>query len=142
MKALITGITGFAGSHLAEYLLEHQPHVEVAGTRRWRSPIDNITGILGKVELVECDLRDSQSVLSTLEQVRPDYIFHLAAQSFVPTSWDAPASTLHTNVIGQIRQRPGQERGVGRTAELIVDDAYRCLAAEQTEDRLHEARPG
>jgi GDP-4-dehydro-6-deoxy-D-mannose reductase len=101
MKALITGITGFAGSHLAEYLLAHQPDVEVFGTRRWRSPLDNIEGIVDRVTLVECDLRDGASVLAMLERVRPDYVFHLAAQSFVPTSWSAPTETLDTNLAGQ-----------------------------------------
>lgn len=102
MNALITGITGFAGSHLAEYLLEHQPHVKVYGTRRWRSPLDNITADVAKrIELVECDLRDYNSVLETLERVKPDFIFHLAAQSFVPTSWSAPTETLDTNIVGQ-----------------------------------------
>jgi len=101
MKALITGITGFAGSHLAEYLLDHHPEVEVAGTRRWRSPMHNVEHLTGRVELVETDLRDYNSVYRALEQVRPDYVFHLAAQSFVPTSWNAPAATLEINVIGQ-----------------------------------------
>lgn len=101
MKALITGITGFAGSHLADYLLAHQPHVAVVGTHRWRSPKDNIRHLQGQIELIETDLRDYCSVQSLLEQVRPDFIFHLAAQSFVPTSWNAPGETLHTNIIGQ-----------------------------------------
>ena len=99
--ALITGITGFAGSHLAEYLLEHHLDVRVVGTHRWRSPLDNVEGILDRIELRETDLRDLNSVYRTMEAVRPDYVFHLAAQSFVPTSWSAPASTLETNVIGQ-----------------------------------------
>ncbi len=102
MKALITGITGFAGSHLAEYLLEHQPHVEVHGTRRWRSPMDNVSHLEGKVHFHEMDMTDSNSVELVLDTVRPDFIFHLAAQSFVPTSWSAPASTFDTNVRGQI----------------------------------------
>ncbi len=101
MKALITGITGFAGSHLAEYLLEHQPQVDIVGNRRWRSPMENISHLEGKLELVEADLTDYNSVYRMLEQTRPDYIFHLAAQSFVPTSWNAPAATLDTNVLGQ-----------------------------------------
>lgn len=101
MKALITGITGFAGSHLAEYLLEHQPQVDVVGIRRWRSPMENISHLEGKLELMEADLTDYNSVYRMLEQARPDYIFHLAAQSFVPTSWNAPAATLDTNVLGQ-----------------------------------------
>ena len=105
MRALITGITGFAGSHLADYLLAHQPQVQIFGTRRWRSPMDNIAHLtpeLGKrIHLIETDLRDYSSVRSCLEQARPDYIFHLAAQSFVPTSWSAPAETLNTNIVGQ-----------------------------------------
>lgn len=99
--ALITGITGFAGSHLAEYLLTGHDDVRVVGTHRWRSPLDNIEHILDRVELRETDLRDLHSVYRTLEAIRPDYIFHLAAQSFVPTSWSAPAATLDTNIIGQ-----------------------------------------
>ncbi len=101
MKALITGITGFAGSHLADYLLADHPEIEVHGIHRWRSPLDNISEIVDKVSLTECDLCDLHSVYRTLEKIRPDYIFHLAAQSFVPTSWSAPAATLNTNVIGQ-----------------------------------------
>ncbi len=101
MKALITGITGFAGSHLAEYLLARHPEVEVFGTRRWRSPLDNIEQITDQVELIETDFRDSNSVYRALDRVRPDAVFHLAAQSFVPTSWNAPAETLDTNIIGQ-----------------------------------------
>jgi len=101
MKALITGITGFAGSHLAEYLLAEHPEVEVYGTFRWRSRMDNVEHLRGKIHLVETDLRDASSVLSTLDRTRPDYIFHLAAQSFVPASWTAPAETLTTNITGQ-----------------------------------------
>jgi len=102
MKALITGITGFAGSHLAEYLLAEQPEVEVFGTRRWRSRMENIQHLEGKVNLIETDLSDPTSALRTLERVRPDYIFHLAAQSFVPTSWVAPSETMNLNLVGQI----------------------------------------
>jgi GDP-4-dehydro-6-deoxy-D-mannose reductase len=101
MRALITGITGFAGSHLAEYLLADHPEVEVFGTYRWRSRRENIEGIEDRVELIEADLRDYTSVHTALETARPDYIFHLAAQSFVPSSWTGPSETLTTNIIGQ-----------------------------------------
>ena len=101
MRALITGITGFAGSHLADYLLADHPEVEVFGTRRWRSRTENIDHLGERVTLVECDLNDAAAVTSTLSSVRPDMIFHLAAQSFVPTSWKAPAETLSTNIISQ-----------------------------------------
>lgn len=102
MKALITGITGFAGSHLAEYLLAEHPEVEVFGTRRWRSRMENIQHLEGRVTLLETDLSDATSTLHTLERARPDYIFHLAAQSFVPTSWVAPSETVNINLVGQI----------------------------------------
>jgi GDP-4-dehydro-6-deoxy-D-mannose reductase len=101
MKALITGITGFAGSHLAEYLLAEHPDVEVYGTYRWRSRMENVEHLRDSIHLVETDLRDSTSVLAALDKSRPDYIFHLAAQSFVPASWSAPNETLITNISGQ-----------------------------------------
>ena len=101
MKVLITGITGFAGSHLADYLLAQHPEAEIFGIRRWRSPMENIAhNSSDRLVLVETDLKDYNSVYRMLERVKPDYIFHLAAQSFVPTSWNAPASTLEINVIG------------------------------------------
>jgi GDP-4-dehydro-6-deoxy-D-mannose reductase len=102
LRALITGITGFAGSHLAEYVLAEHPGVEVFGTMRWRSRTENIRGIESKIQLLECDLRDQSSVTGLIEKVRPDRIFHLAAQSFVPSSWNAPAESLTTNILGQL----------------------------------------
>jgi GDP-4-dehydro-6-deoxy-D-mannose reductase len=101
MKALITGITGFAGSHLAEYLLNEHPDVEVFGTYRWRSRMDNVEHFRSRVKLLEADLRDYTSMHAALDKSRPDVIFHLAAQSFVPSSWTAPNETLTTNVSGQ-----------------------------------------
>ena len=101
MRALITGITGFAGSHLAEYLLAEHPDVEVFGTYRWRSRMDNVEHIRSRIKLLEADLRDYTSMHAALDKSRPDVIFHLAAQSFVPSSWTAPNETLTTNVSGQ-----------------------------------------
>ena len=102
MRVLITGITGFAGSHLAEYILAKHPDLEVFGIMRWRSRTENIESIRNQVELIECDLRDATSVKKLVARVRPDKIFHLAAQSFVPSSWNAPAESLATNVLGQL----------------------------------------
>lgn len=101
MKVLITGLTGFVGSHMADYLLSMKD-VEVWGIERWRSKKDNITQIEQKIKMVECDLRDYTSVRNAVNKIRPDKIFHLAAQSFVPTSWHAPSETLTTNIIGQL----------------------------------------
>ena len=98
MKCLITGITGFVGSHLAEFLLA-KDGVEVFGIERWRSKTENIEHLKDKITLHECDMRDASSVRKVIEEVRPDRIFHLAAQSFVPVSWQAPAerSEEHTS---------------------------------------------
>ena len=101
-RVLITGITGFAGSHLADYVLAEQPGVEVWGTCRWRSRRENIEHLEGRIQLVECELADRTAIEKALDRVRPEAIFHLAAQSFVPTSWTAPAETFHVNVIAQI----------------------------------------
>ena len=100
MKALITGITGFAGSHLAEYLLGQG--IEVYGTTRWRSRTENIEGFRDKISLIECDLRDASAVDHVVSQIKPDMIFHLAAQSFVPASWTAPSETMSNNITSQL----------------------------------------
>jgi GDP-4-dehydro-6-deoxy-D-mannose reductase len=102
MRALITGITGFAGSHLADYILEAHPDVEVYGLVRWRSRMENVLHIQDRIHLVEADLKDMVSLKKALAEIGPDRIFHLAAQSFVPTSWRCPAETFAINSIGQI----------------------------------------
>jgi GDPmannose 4,6-dehydratase/GDP-4-dehydro-6-deoxy-D-mannose reductase len=100
MKVLITGITGMVGSHLAEYILNNHPDVEVHGLVRWRSPLTHIMEILPRITLHQAELRDLNSLVLLLKTVRPERIFHLAAQSYVTTSFSAPADTLQTNVIG------------------------------------------
>ncbi len=99
MKIFITGITGFVGSHLADYLLTKED-MEISGLCRWRSPKDNISHCLDKISLHHGDLLDPHSLYSCLNKVLPDVIYLLAAQSYVPYSFTAPASTLDTNVIG------------------------------------------
>jgi len=99
-KVLITGITGFVGSHLAEYILKESPQTQILGFVRWRSPKDNIHGISHKVTLCYGDLIDLSSIEKVLSEHRPDVIFHLAAQSYVDFSFIAPLATLQSNVIG------------------------------------------
>lgn len=101
MKILITGISGFVGSHLAELLLAKKNY-EVCGTIKWRSRLDNIQGIIDRVKLYECDIKDAFAVRTILGETRPDYIFHLAAQSYVLFSWRAPAESISTNIIGEV----------------------------------------
>jgi GDP-4-dehydro-6-deoxy-D-mannose reductase len=100
-KVLVTGVTGFAGSHLVDYMLE-RGDCEIYGIQRWRSRTENIEHFAHRIKLLECDLRDATSTRDTLERVRPEWIFHLAAQSFVPTSWIAPTESLTTNVLAQV----------------------------------------
>lgn len=100
MKVLITGITGFVGSHLADYILDNSREAEVFGMKRWHSPMQNIEHIKDKLKLYDCDLRDLSSMISILKEAMPDKIFHLAAQSYIPYSYTTPIDTLTTNVIG------------------------------------------
>ena len=93
-KVLITGITGFVGSHLADYILETYPEVAVSGIVRWRSPKENIRHVLDKVTLLYGDLLDAFSLRAILSGHRPDVIFHLAAQSYVDFSTVSPITSL------------------------------------------------
>lgn len=128
MRVLITGITGMVGSFLAEYLTDHHPEVEVFGTFRWRSKLDNLDQLRARgklnvldegqritdeaslrraarpnrVTIIDCELQDASAVRHVIRAVRPDRVFHLAAQSFVPTSWNAPGSTLQNNIQSQV----------------------------------------
>jgi GDP-4-dehydro-6-deoxy-D-mannose reductase len=98
-KALITGIAGFAGSHLAEYLL-NQTDLKVYGFIRRRE--ENIAHIRDELVLFRCDLRNYESVARALSEVKPDLIFHLAAQPSVSASWSDPWSTLENNICSQL----------------------------------------
>lgn len=100
MKILITGITGFVGSHLAEYIINLKEGHEVYGIARWRSPRDNLANIYNKISLLEADLVDLSSVIRAIKTINPGIIFHLAAQSYVLTSFNSPIHTLFTNAIG------------------------------------------
>ena len=106
--AFISGITGMVGSHLADYLIENTDW-EIHGLLRWRSPLDNISHHIKEVnskkriKLFYGDLRDSMSIDEAIKTSKPDYVFHLAAQSFPKTSFSAPLDTLDTNVQGTVR---------------------------------------
>jgi GDP-4-dehydro-6-deoxy-D-mannose reductase len=101
MRVLISGITGFVGSHLAEFVLS-RGDAQVFGIRRVRSRLENVEAIFDRVNWVECDIRDCASVERMVREVQPDLVFHLAAHSFVPSSWNAPEECFTTNVVGQL----------------------------------------
>jgi len=99
MKVLITGVSGFVGSHLAEYC--STKGAEVHGTVRWLSKeYSNV--IKDFVTFHECDITDAFALRDIIQRVMPDYIFHLAAQSYVKASWTEPSQTLNTNIIGEL----------------------------------------
>lgn len=106
--ALITGITGMVGSHLADYLLANTDW-DIVGVCRWRSALDNISHLVprinkqDRIRLVYADLRDSAGIDYIVKETRPDYVFHLAAQSFPLTSFTNPLDTYETNIQGTTR---------------------------------------
>jgi GDP-4-dehydro-6-deoxy-D-mannose reductase len=100
LRALITGATGFAGSHLAEYLLAHTD-LEVWGTDI-SSNERNIAHIKDDLEFVVGDMSEPDTAAGMLSQARPDYIFHLAAQAFVPLSWSDPWETIANNIRAEL----------------------------------------
>jgi len=106
--ALVTGVTGMVGSHLADFLLA-ETDWDVHGMCRWRSPLDNVEHLLDRVNRGDRlffhygDLNDAISLFNVIEKTHPDYVFHLAAQSYPLTSFDSPIDTLNTNILGTAR---------------------------------------
>jgi len=108
IRALITGITGMVGSHLTDFLLERTDW-DIYGMCRWRSPLDNVEHLLDRANkkdrlyFINGDLNDYISLQNAVEESSPDYVFHLAAQSYPTTSFTSPIQTLDTNILGTER---------------------------------------
>ena len=106
--ALITGISGFVGSYLAEYLIDNTDW-EIFGLLRWQDSLENMQKTVplandnSRIQFVYGDLRDTVAVRNIIREVRPDYVFHLAAQSYPLTSFTSPLDTLDTNIQGTVR---------------------------------------
>ncbi|RLP54819.1 MAG: SDR family oxidoreductase [Ketobacter sp.] len=104
-KLLITGITGQVGSQLADYVLENTDY-SVVGMMRWQEPIDNLYHLTDRInrkdriDLFYADLNDYAAIARMFSDIRPDFVSHLAAQSYPKTSFNSPIETLQTNVIG------------------------------------------
>jgi GDP-4-dehydro-6-deoxy-D-mannose reductase len=100
-RILITGITGFVGSHMVDALCR-QPGVELFGTKRWHhSSLDNLSHLhtmdIAPIEFKDCDLTDPIATSDMITDVRPDMIYHFAAESFVSPSWKHPSLYMRTN---------------------------------------------
>ncbi len=104
-RVLITGITGMVGSHMADFLLKNTDW-DIYGFCRWNDSLENIEHLSDeinnqdRIQLIYGDLNDIASLHTAINKSRPDFVFHLAAQSYPQTSFDAPFETLDTNIIG------------------------------------------
>lgn len=101
-RVLITGITGMVGSHMADFFLADHPELEIFGTKRWRSSTVNTEHLPSSIKLIDCDLLDQSACVDLLGTVKPDYIFHLAAQSYVLDSFKHPLVNIIQNPVMQL----------------------------------------
>lgn len=139
VRALITGIKGFAGSHLAEYLLKQR--VEVYGVDLEGVPADNLRSILPSLKLLGCDLRDRDRLIDLVARARPHHIYHLAAQTSVQSSWEDPGSTLAANIIGTLHVlEAAQAIGAEGVKALVVSSAEVYGSAGNLDEPLTEER--
>ena len=101
MNILITGVTGFVGSHMADYILQNTEDDKIYATKRWMEDTRNVDHIDDeRFEFIDCDLLDGLSIKRAVEISKPDKVFHFAAQSFPEVSFKTPVITLQTNTIG------------------------------------------
>lgn len=153
-KALITGITGMVGSHLADYLLKNTDW-DIYGVCRWRSPLDNVSHLLDRANKKDriafdyADLNDEISLMTVINKVKPDYVFHLAAQSYPLTSFTAPIETLNTNILGTcrlleaIRAAMESDRGYKPVIHICASSEVfgKIPAEKKPETGIHEECP-
>lgn len=107
-KALITGVTGMVGSHLLDFLIDNT-NWDIYGILRWRSSLNNISSHIDlinrgkRIKLLYADIRDTLAVQEVFKSSKPDYVFHLAAQSYPQTSFSSPLDTMEINIQGTTR---------------------------------------
>ena len=140
MRVLITGITGFVGSHMADYLLKNIPDIQIYGVRKWRSRYDNVLQLydLPNVTFIEGDLTDRSSLGRAIQMSKPDVVYHFAAQSFPESSFVTPTLTLTTNVIGTTNLmeelRVAKDNGV--CDPIIISVSSSEVYGNPTEDEI------
>jgi len=138
-RCLITGITGMVGSHLADYLLEDTDW-EIYGMCRWRSPLDNVQHLLeranrgDRIHFLYGDLKDYISLINVVEEALPDYVFHLAAQSYPQTSFTSPIDTLDTNILGTERLLEVLRR------QTDIEPVIHCCASSEVFGRVSQEK--
>ena len=143
---LITGVTGFVGSHMADYLLENTDF-KIFGLKRPNSQLRNIHHIKDKITLLNGDLLDQSSLINILGKIYPDEIYHFGALSWVTPSWDMPATYMQTNAIGTINLFEAM-RIVDYNAKVLISctpEEYGDVPVEllpiTEETRIHPINP-
>lgn len=154
-KSLITGFTGQVGSQMADYFIENTDY-DVYGMMRWQEPMDNIYHLTGRINnkqkifIYYADLTDYASMARMLKDIRPDVIFHLAAQSFPKTSFNIPIETLQTNIIGtanllenirQLREQDGYDPVVHVCSSSEVYGRAKVGQKLSEDTKFHGASP-
>jgi len=152
---LITGITGQVGSQLADYVLEKTDY-SVVGLMRWQEPMDNLYHLTDRINrkdrisLFYADLNDYSAIARMIREIRPEYISHLAAQSYPKTSFNIPIETLQTNIIGtanllenirQLKEVDGYDPVVHVCSSSEVYGRAESGVALSEETRFHGASP-
>jgi GDP-4-dehydro-6-deoxy-D-mannose reductase len=139
MIVLVTGIAGFVGSHFAEYALG-QGSV-VVGSCLPGGSRETIAHIQHDLQLFDVDLREPTAVRRLLDRTRPDWIIHLAAQSFVGTSWEAPAETLSNNVLSQLNLLEAVREAGAHPRFLVVGSSDEYGDVQESELPIAESTP-
>jgi len=145
MRALVTGITGQDGSYLAELLLEKNYEVYGLVRRSSLEKYDRVERIATRIRFVEGDLTDQSSLDQALEQIQPDEVYNLAAQSFVPVSWNQPVLTADVTGLGvlrvleAIRKHSPQSRFLQASSSEMFGQVEESPQSEKT--RFHPRSP-
>lgn len=154
-KVLITGFTGQVGSQLADFLIKNTDF-DLYGMMRWQEPMDNIYHLTEQINKKErifikyADLNDLSSMNKVIGEIKPDYIFHLAAQSFPRTSFDIPIETLQTNIIGTanllesvkaLKDKEGYEPVIHICSSSEVYGKAKVGSALNEDTKFHGASP-
>ncbi len=140
MRVLITGLTGPIGTALADYLLT-LPDIELHGFKRWRSDSRPIAHLHGRITIHEGDVEDPFVVAHTVQKVAPQRIYHLAAQSYPSASWDAPITTMRTNVEGTLNLLEAVRQHAPAAQVHIAGSAAEYGPVQPDEVPIAETRP-
>ena len=128
-KVLITGVTGFVGSHLLDLLARNKTEYKLYGIIREKSSLSKIKHSLDAIELINCDLINSTATFEVIKHVSPDYIYHLAGESSVGLSWNAPQSLINNNITASLN--------IFEALRILDNTGTRTLLACSSEEYGH-----